>query len=443
MHWFLLRFLSAMGLCTLTMMSSVVYAEEDRCGDVLRDGVFDRTAIQDRRAFAFQWLNLYRQTTISNESQSSGTRYYYQQGNRSDDASQSENSTRQYLNQIASQNSGAISENREYIQYLTRANSALLEAWSDCMKGPGLNIGVRRSANPNEFWLVFQYNSSDERNSSTNVTIETNQRELVCRGAQRITLRVGRAQVPINCRRTTNTAPVSLQILTPAITSRGVQNTFYLAAVGEATEEPIPWWCESGAELPLNVNITIEDTPDTTRPELRREAQWAGVTGRDHKAIRRIAVSQRRISGRDTYPQVQLEYRCVWPGGGSNGMSNWIREVSSEDRDNQNGPNAGWCGDNNRSSTIHVFQLRAIGEDANRFNVDIRCVLSAYANRPLDESGTASCGAQINSGVRFQALYVSLRGNGTCPRRSPAQAQPQPSQQQPTQGQRPQQQRRQ
>lgn len=197
-----------LALAVTSVFATSAAAQEDRCSDILRDGVFDFTQVTNDRDYLRAWNIYSRTTSLSDASRRSGTSASGSDGLRSGGFATSDEEARRQFNESITRNQGSESELSRMAQIARIASGAITRAWAECMRGPGLTLSIRRSFDTNQFWIVAQYVSADANRPIARVAVVPDTSSLSC---QPDAVNVAATEVAISCRRAQNEA-VSLHV---------------------------------------------------------------------------------------------------------------------------------------------------------------------------------------------------------------------------------------
>lgn len=216
----------------------------DRCADVLRDGSFDYFEARDDREFMQAWNRFARTTSVSDRNRRSSTRIAGQDGIAGGSGSHDDHESARKLDDSINSDTGNQQEFTRRVRIARLASTAIVNAWRDCMQGPGLRVSLRRSVDPLRFWIVARYDSSVVGEDYAYIDIVSDTPGILkCGGRVQTRVRVTRTELAISCTRTQD-RDVSLHIDTgPYILAFGL-TTFSLpkSPSRPVSPPPVPCW---------------------------------------------------------------------------------------------------------------------------------------------------------------------------------------------------------
>lgn len=200
---------------------------QDRCADILKDGVFDFSEIRTDREFMQAWDRYAKSSSLKDRMKKSGTSLAGQDGLKSGNFATNNDDAEKLFYESINWDKGTETEFTRYVQVARVASEAITNAWKECMKGPGLVLTLRRSMSKDTFWVVARYESTNVTQPIATITvISDSPKALKCGNASKISAHISRSERAITCKRSSN-VDVALHVETGAFVLRpGHVSTF-------------------------------------------------------------------------------------------------------------------------------------------------------------------------------------------------------------------------
>lgn len=200
-------------ISVLAFVCSFPIAAED-CSAVLRDGVFDTTTTTDDRALASSFVNWFQTAYSRNSGQAKESGWSgaasYKLFSASGGASDHFKNWDQVETSAAEYRSGNASEASHLAKFARTASPLITDAWKECMNRYGLSVTMKWTADPNVFYIVFQFVPSNPTDHPTTTILELSpSKGLECDPVPSQGEKVSSAAVAKRCTRTAN-VPVSV-----------------------------------------------------------------------------------------------------------------------------------------------------------------------------------------------------------------------------------------
>ena len=142
------RVFAAALLAYVAIEPTSVFAQ-DRCKDILANGMFDISTTNNDEDAASAFSNYARQTSLRNTKQNTGFKldfideYGKQGGNYTNDNYQKD------MNDVLSYTKNDSSRTVKVASYARKASKIIADAWLACMYGGyGLHVSIKRGADP-------------------------------------------------------------------------------------------------------------------------------------------------------------------------------------------------------------------------------------------------------------------------------------------------------
>lgn len=166
LRWF---FLAAV----VTFYTNVAQAEEDRCKDVLANGVWEYSFNESDAHNVSAFLNWYK--SASSSSATSSKKQSLEGGIVYDGApvklglSNDQQQNEQFFSKVDALNSGYEQYDTSLVQFVKSASPVIAKAWSDCMsaQGAGINASLKFTGNPKDLLLNLAFRPIDQTKKAT------------------------------------------------------------------------------------------------------------------------------------------------------------------------------------------------------------------------------------------------------------------------------------
>lgn len=195
----------------VTLSAATAHADDDRCKNVLANGIweysFNQSDVQNVSAF----LNWYKSTNSGSSSlskkQTLDSGIVYDGAPIKLGLSNDQQQNDQFLSQLDTLNSGYQQYNSSVVNFVKTASPVIAKAWSDCMnaQGGGIHASLKFTGDPRDLLLSLAFQPIDQTNKAK-VTLGVGQ-GLQCKGGNDQTVSVrSNVTTVVRCTRSNGSA---------------------------------------------------------------------------------------------------------------------------------------------------------------------------------------------------------------------------------------------